>query len=103
MSLVLLEAMACGAALVVTDVSGSEAVGDAGVIVPPVDPEALAAAIDELLDDAPRRRRLGLAARDRSRSYDLGSTLQRNIDLWANVAVDRARRRRPRHGQGRAR
>jgi glycosyltransferase involved in cell wall biosynthesis len=101
MSLVLLEAMACGAALVVTDVSGSEAVGDAGVIVPPVDPEALAAAIDELLDDAPRRRRLGLAARDRSRSYDLGSTLQRNIDLWAGVAGDRVRRRRGAHGRAR--
>jgi len=99
MSLVLLEAMACGAALVVTDVSGTEAVGDAGVIVPPGDPQALAAAIDELLEDAPRRRQLGRAARDRSRSYDLVTTLQRNIDLWADVDGDRRRRR----AQGRAR
>ncbi len=103
MSLVLLEAMACGAAVVVTPVSGTEAVGDAGVIVPPADPEALAAAIDELLEDEPRRRQLGQAARDRSRSYDLVTTLRRNIDLWVDVSGDRARRRRRRRAQGRAR
>lgn len=89
MSLVFLEAMACGAAVIATDVSGSEVLEGAGVIVPPDDPHALAGAIDELLADAPRRRRLGGAARERSRSYDLASTMRRNIDLWSDLASAR--------------
>lgn len=86
MSLVFLEAMACGAALVVSDVAGSEILVDAGVIVPPDDPQTLAEAVDALLDDSDRRIRLGEAARERSGSYDLGSTLQRNLDLWCELA-----------------
>lgn len=88
MSLVYLEAMACGAATVVTDVAGSEVVAGAGVIVPPEDPAALADAIDALLDDADRRRRLGEAARERSRSFDLSSMLRRNLELWSGLAAD---------------
>ena len=91
MSLVFLEAMACGAAMVVTDVSGSEVVEGAGVIVPREDPQALADAIGALLEDAPSRRRLGEAARERSRSYDLGSTMRRNIDLWSDLASEATR------------
>jgi glycosyltransferase involved in cell wall biosynthesis len=92
MSLALLEALACGAALVVTDVSGSEAVEGAGVIVAPDDPQALADAIDALLRDAPRRARLAEAARERSRSFDLESMLQRNLELWSELvsAADRS-------------
>lgn len=91
MSLVLLEAMSCGAPLVVTDVSGAEAVGDAGVVVPPDDPQALAQAVDALLADAGRRKALGTAARERSRSYDLATTLERNLELWAHVVRSRER------------
>ena len=91
MSLVFLEAMACGAAMVVTDVSGSEVVEGAGVIVPREDPQALADAVAALLEDAPSRRRLGEAARERSRSYDLGSTMRRNIDLWSDLASEATR------------
>jgi glycosyltransferase involved in cell wall biosynthesis len=85
MSLALLEAMACGAPVVVTDVSGSEVVEGAGVIVPPDDPQALADAIDALLEDEPRRLRLGHAARERSGSFDLTSTLDRNLKLWSEL------------------
>jgi len=91
MSLVFLEAMACGAAMVVADVSGSEVVDGAGVIVPREDPQALAEAIAALLEDAPLRRRLGEAARERSRSYDLGSTMLRNMDLWSDLASEATR------------
>jgi glycosyltransferase involved in cell wall biosynthesis len=91
MSLVFLEAMACGAAMVVADVSGSEVMEGAGVIVPREDPQALADAIGALLEDAPSRRRLGEAARERSRSYDLGSTMRRNIDLWSDLASEATR------------
>jgi len=91
MSLVFLEAMACGAPMVVTDVSGAEVLRGVGIVVPPEDPQALGEAIDELLDDAPRRQQLGQAARERSGRYELVTTLQRNIDLWSELADMRSR------------
>lgn len=87
LSLALLEAMASGAAIVASDVNGSESLGDAGVIVRPDDPAALADAIDRLLEDAARRRRLGVAARTRSGSFDLATTMQRNLDLWSGLTI----------------
>ncbi len=54
------EAMACGVPVVSTDGGAlPEIVGDAGVIVPAKDVDALAAAIDGLLRDPQRRRELG--------------------------------------------
>ncbi|HEX6257196.1 MAG TPA: glycosyltransferase [Euzebyales bacterium] len=98
MSLVLLEAMACGAAIVATDVFGSDAVGDGGMIVPRGDVDALACAIDTLLDDVERRRQLGEAARRRSVAFGLDATLERTLQLWSTVAAERAgSARRPRH------
>lgn len=86
LSLVFLEAMACGSALVVTSVQGSEVVGDAGVIIAPEDPNGLAAAIDALLDDENERKRLGAEARQRSRSFELHVSLRRNLELWSQLA-----------------
>jgi glycosyltransferase involved in cell wall biosynthesis len=90
LSLALLEAMACGATIVASDVNGSESLGDGGVVVPPDDPRALADGIDRLLQDAPRRRRLGASARARSGSFDLASTMRQNLDLWSGLAVGSA-------------
>ena len=60
------EAMACGLPVVAARGGAlPEVVGDAGLLVPPRDPVALAAAIDKLLGDPPLRRRLGRAARKR--------------------------------------
>ncbi len=62
----LLEAMSSGRATVSTDVGGvPEAVGNAGMLVPPRDPVAVAEASLKLLHDNDLRRRLGTAARDR--------------------------------------
>lgn len=60
------EAMAC-ARPVVAVAAGSlvDVVGDAGILVPPGDPAAFAAALDALLVDEDRQRRLGQAARVR--------------------------------------
>ena len=60
-----LEALACGVPQVATDVGGtSEAVTDeTGLLVPPHDPEALAAAIVALLSDPERRAALSAASR----------------------------------------
>jgi glycosyltransferase involved in cell wall biosynthesis len=69
-SLPAIEAMACGVALVATtggalpEVVGTD--GETGLLVPPDDPGALAAAIGRLLDDEALRRRLGAAGRERA-------------------------------------
>jgi len=66
---VLLEAMACGRAVVTCDVPGCrEAVaqGENGLLVPARDAGALAHAIGQLLEDGPLRRRFGAAGRERA-------------------------------------
>lgn len=64
----LLEAAACGCALIASDAPGTRdfVVDDRhGKLVPPRDAVALAEAIIELIDDPVRRHAIGLAARDR--------------------------------------
>ncbi len=64
--LVCLEAMASGRAVVASRVDGiPDAVGDGetGLLVPPEDPVALAGALRALLEDGPRRERLGARGR----------------------------------------
>jgi glycosyltransferase involved in cell wall biosynthesis len=62
----LIEAMASGMATVATDVGGvAEASGDAGVIVPPQNPERTAEACLDLLTDPEYRRSMARAARAR--------------------------------------
>ncbi|HWW54727.1 MAG TPA: glycosyltransferase family 4 protein, partial [Acidimicrobiales bacterium] len=68
-SLPAVEAMACGTPIVATtggalpEVVGTD--GETGLLVPPSDPGALAAAIGRLLDEPALRARLGQAGRDR--------------------------------------
>jgi polysaccharide biosynthesis protein PelF len=61
------EAMMSGRATVSTDVGGvSEAAGETGLLVPPRDPEAFAAACLHLLREHDERRQMGAAARQRA-------------------------------------
>jgi glycosyltransferase involved in cell wall biosynthesis len=79
----LIEAMSCGRATVSTDVGGvREAVGDTGLVVPPRDPAAMAAAALELLGDPARRRAMGEAARLRVIEQ---FTLRRTIDTFRGI------------------
>lgn len=69
---VVLEAMAAGVPVVATAVGGVvELVEDGvtGLLVPPADPPALAAAIATMVEDPARRAAMGLAARERAEAY----------------------------------
>jgi glycosyltransferase involved in cell wall biosynthesis len=91
MSLAIVEAMARGRSIVATDVAGSrEAVGDeAGAIVPPEDPGALAAEVAMRLADPALREAEGRAARARAvRAHDVRRTTAQVADLYAELVGD---------------
>lgn len=68
--IVLLEAMAAGKPVVATRVGGiPEVVGDAGLLVPPEDPEKLRNAINHMLSDDELRHKLGRMAEKRASSF----------------------------------
>ncbi|MEU6539252.1 GT4 family glycosyltransferase PelF [Streptomyces sp. NPDC047000] len=84
----LIEAMSCGRATVSTDVGGvREAVGGTGLVVPPRDPAAMAAAALELLADTARRRAMGEAARLRVIEQ---FTLRQTVDAFRAIYLDLA-------------
>ncbi|MGW0858001.1 glycosyltransferase [Streptomyces sp. NPDC002690] len=79
MALAPLEAMACGRPVVMTDVAGARESlppgQDAHCLVPPDDPDAMAAALTALLSDAGLRTRLGSAAQLHARAvFDVRRT-----------------------------
>lgn len=94
MALILLEAMACGAAVIATRVGGSSALGEAGVLVPAEDPQALAREADALLADPGRRKLLGQAARHRAAGqFSLECSLDATLALWRELGARPASRR----------
>ena len=84
--LALLEAMFAGRPIVasaVGEVSAALAHGVAGVLVPPGDPQALAAALDGVLSDPQRAGELGRAAvRRAAAEYDISRMVRRYVDLY---------------------
>ena len=93
----LLEAMAAGLPCIATRVSGNEDVimdGECGLLVPPGDPDALAAALIRVLTRPAEARVLGRAARDRIiRFYDRRDLMRQLEALYARL-VDANRGRR---------
>jgi glycosyltransferase involved in cell wall biosynthesis len=89
MSLSLIEAMACGTAVVASAVAGTELLANgAGVLVPPGDPTALAGAVDQLLADPAWRQQLAGVARQRAESEaDLAVAVAANLRLWDEVVL----------------
>lgn len=74
------EAMASGLPVVATDVGdAARIVGDAGIVVPPRDADALASALARLRDDTELRRSLGEKARAQ---IEESFGLQRSIDAF---------------------
>ncbi|HSA49103.1 MAG TPA: glycosyltransferase [Yinghuangia sp.] len=83
----LMEAMATGLPVVVTDVGGMPEIvtdGVEGRVVPSGDPAALAAALAQAADPA-RRRAWGKAARLRSETFDVAGAQSRIEDVYREV------------------
>jgi len=85
--LVLIEAAALGKPIVATAVDGSREIvtdGETGLLVPPADPAALAAAVKRLLDDPALAARLGARARE---TIPPRFTLEKMIAGYADLYV----------------
>lgn len=90
--IVQIEAMAAGIPVVNTSLdSGVPFVSrhdETGLTVPPQDPEALAAALNRLLDDEDLRASFGRAARRRAcQEFSVGTMLARTVDLYEEVTA----------------
>lgn len=85
------EAMACGVPVISTDGGAlPEVVGDAGVLVPVRDAEALAAAIDSLLQDPQRRTLLAAAGRQRILELFSWEVCARDMDAYYRQVITHA-------------
>jgi glycosyltransferase involved in cell wall biosynthesis len=91
---VVLEAMACGVPVVVTDVADNARIvpeGKAGFLVADDDDAAMARHVDGLLSDTGQRRRMGESARMWvAREFPLSALVARTISVYAD-AVHRRR------------
>ena len=81
-----LEAMACGVPMVVGDDGAPpELVGETGWVVPAADAGAIAAALQGLLGDLQRARRLGAAARERASSFTPRRAADATLAFWRQL------------------
>jgi starch synthase len=91
LGIVNLEAMACGTAVVASRVGGiPEVVADGvtGLLVPPDDPAALAAALNSLVADPGRARAMGSAGRDRAvAEFSWAAVAAQTAELYAKVTA----------------
>jgi phosphatidylinositol alpha-mannosyltransferase len=90
---VLLEAMAAGAAIVASDLPGYANVARDGrdaVLVPPGDPGALATALTSVLTDHELAHRLVLSGEERAAEFSMERLAERYVDLYGR-AVDPSR------------
>src|SRR5271154_4442190 len=91
--IVQLEAMACGKPVVNTDLaSGVPYVsidGETGITIPPASPEALAAAVNSLLEDSAMRTAYGHAALRRVQNeFSLDLMVRRTLEVYREAGVE---------------
>jgi len=85
--LVAAEAMACGAACLVSDAGAlPEVVGDCGRVFPAGDDESLSLRLRELIDDPVERQRLGTAGRSRvERMFTLKHSVEAKVKVCEEI------------------
>lgn len=92
LGLVAVEAMTAGSPVVASDVGGLREVvhhGATGLLVPPGDADALARALDELLDDPDILKRMGAAASERSRQFGARNAVPRIVEIYEDAVRGR--------------
>jgi glycosyltransferase involved in cell wall biosynthesis len=82
-----LEAMACGAPVLTSNVSSlPEVAGDAAVLVPPTDVDAIAASLGRLLDDDAFRADLSARGRQRAAQFSWERCARETLAVYEAVA-----------------
>ena len=88
-----LEAMASGLAVIATEVPGHQDVVEpdaTGLLVPPGDDAAMSVAIESLLNDPERRRRMGQAGRERvRREFTVQSMVAKTAEVYRAANASR--------------
>lgn len=103
MPMTILEAMSLGTPVIGTDVGQiADVVGDAGLVVPPADPDALRMAIRQLADSPELSLRLGRMAWERVRERHSTTAVKRTlVEHWSKcLATGPPHRRSTSHGRG---
>ena len=99
--LAIIEAMACGAPVVASDVGGIPELvvhGETGLLVPAAEPRSLADAIDALLRDSDRRLKMGEAAVARVQArFTLSAQVDAYLSWYGELLEDRDGNRAARH------
>jgi glycosyltransferase involved in cell wall biosynthesis len=81
-----LEAMACGVPVVSSNAASlPEVIGDAGLLVPPDDPDALAAALRRVLSDADLRAELRARGWRQAARFTWDETARRTLAVYESV------------------
>ena len=90
--MVLTRAFACATPVVASDIEGYRGVASekTGILVPPGEVGPLAAALVELLEDEPRRRRLGEAGRSVAERYSWKRIATRLVAIYEDLANGRS-------------
>jgi glycosyltransferase involved in cell wall biosynthesis len=92
---VAVEAAIVGCPIVASDVGGLREVvehGSNGFLVPPGDPDALAAALDGLLDDPERRKLMGEASRARTRQFGVRNVVPGIVEVYKDALRGRLKK-----------